>query len=69
MSCQKLHRSGGGSSMRRMQKPTCAGSQTTLPGSRRRSSKAVAVVPTPQGPLIHSSIALAGSGPRPLAAL
>jgi len=40
-----------------MPKPTCAGSHTTLPGSRRFSSKAVAVLPTPRGPLIQMSMA------------
>src|SRR5215469_8378188 len=41
-----------------MPKPTSSGSHTTLPGSRLLSSKAVAVLPPPNGPLIHSSMRL-----------
>jgi len=43
--------------MRRIPKPTCSGSHTALPGSRRRNSNAVAVLPTPSGPLIQTSMA------------
>src|SRR5882724_9593963 len=42
--------------MRCMPNPTCSGSQTTLPGSRRRSSYAVAVLPPPNVLLIHISM-------------
>jgi hypothetical protein len=43
--------------MRCRPNPRCSGSQTMLPGSRRCSSKAVAVLPPPNGPLTHTSTA------------
>ena len=53
MSCHMRRADGG--SMRCMAMPTTPGAQTTLLGSRRFSSAAVVFLPTPHGPLIHSS--------------
>src|SRR6202050_4055438 len=52
-SWKSVRRAGG--SMRCRPNPRRSGSHTMLPGSLRCSSKAVAVLPPPNGPLIHTS--------------
>lgn len=48
-----------------MPKPICSGSATCAPGSRRRSSNAVCVLPAPKAPLIHTSTSRTVTGDDP----